>query len=63
MPKKLSFGRKHRHDVTICDYCQYYKCKWIEATPKKLPDRCYRVRKIKIADEYIPKDEFDERVE
>ena len=63
MSKKLLFGKKRCHDITICDYCQYYKCKWIESTSNKLPDRCHRVRKIKIADEYIPKDEFDERVE
>jgi hypothetical protein len=58
----LILARKRRYNITICDYCQCHKCKWIESNPRKLPDHCYRKRKIKIAERYIPKDEFNARI-
>ncbi len=58
----MMFGTKEQNQITLCDYCQYYKCKWIEATPKKLPDHCPEVRAFKMADEFIDKVEFSKRV-
>ncbi len=63
MPSKLIFGSKFKDHIILCDYCRYYKCDWIKATPQKNPDICLKPKSFEIADEYIPKQEFERRVE
>ena len=63
MSSKLIFGSKFKDQIVLCDYCRYYKCDWIKATPQKHPDICLKPKSFEIADEYIPKQEFERRVE
>jgi hypothetical protein len=63
MAPKLVFGSKLKDHIILCDYCRYYKCDWIKATPQKHPDICLKPKSFEIADEYIPKQEFERRVE
>lgn len=63
MSSKLSFGSKYYDDIVLCDYCRFYKCDWIEATPQKHPEFCSKPKKFEIVDEHLPKDEFLKRVE
>lgn len=63
MTPKLVFGSKFKYQIVLCDYCRYHKCDWIEATPQKHPDFCPKPKSFEIADEYIPKQEFERRVE
>ncbi len=63
MSSKLIFGSKFKDLIVLCDYCRYYKCDWIKATPQKHPDICLKPKSFEIADEYIPKQEFQRRVE
>ena len=62
MASLLTFGSKFKDQIVLCDYCRYYKCDWIKATPKKFPDICLKPKSIVIADEYIPKQEFERRI-
>ena len=62
MGSKLSFGTKLFESTTICDYCQYHKCDWIKTTPKRLPRFCPKPKKFEIADDEIPKIEFEVRI-
>jgi len=63
MTKKLIFGSKFKYQIVLCDYCRYYKCDWIEASPQKHPDFCPKPKSFEVADEYIDKPKFDKRVE
>jgi hypothetical protein len=62
MTSKLSFGSKYYGDAVLCDYCRYHKCDWVKATPQKHPDICPKPKKFEIADDFLPKDEFLNRV-
>jgi len=63
MSSKLSFGSKFKDHIILCDYCRYYKCDWVNATPQKHPDICLKPKKFEIADDYLPRYEFLKRVE
>ena len=63
MSSRLIFGSKLKNLIILCDYCRYHKCDWIKATPQKHPDICLKPKSFEIADEYIPKQEFERRVE
>jgi len=62
MTKKLVFGSKFKYEIVLCDYCRFHKCDWIEATPQKHPDFCLKPKSFEIANEYVPKEEFERRV-
>lgn len=63
MSSKLIFGSKLKDHTVLCDYCRFHKCDWIKATPQKHPDICLKPKSFEIADKYIPKQEFERRVE
>ena len=63
MAPKLIFGSKFKDQIGLCDYCRYYKCDWIKATPQKHLDICLKPKSFEIADEYIPKQEFERKIE
>lgn len=62
MSSKLTFGSKLKDDILLCDYCRCVKCEWVKATPRKYPENCVKPKIFEIADDYIPKSEFDRRV-
>lgn len=59
----LIFRVRRIDDILICDYCQYYKCDWLDFTPKGYPKRCPEARELLIADGRMPKKEFRRRIE
>jgi len=61
VPGKLRFGTRDVNDIVICDFCKYYKCEWLEFSPKKYPYDCPEARELTIADEEISRDEFKKR--
>ena len=54
MPSGLVFRTRKASDIVICDYCQHYKCRWLEFSPEKYPASCPEAREIRIADGDIP---------
>ena len=54
MPSGLVFRIRKASDIVICDYCQHYKCRWLEFSPGNYPASCPEAREIRIADGNIP---------
>jgi len=54
VPSGLVFHTRKASDIVICDYCQHYKCRWLEFSPGKYPTSCPEAREIRIADGDIP---------
>lgn len=48
--------------ITVCDYCQYRKCRWTKHEAGNLPEKCEKETSIEIADDYLREDEFNRRV-
>jgi len=59
----LIFASKRLNEIVLCDYCQYYKCRWLDAKMGKIPNECPEMVSFQIADERISRDEWDHRVE
>ena len=58
MSSGLVFRTRPSDDIILCDFCQYYKCAWLEFSPKKYPRQCPEAREFRIADEKIERVEF-----
>jgi len=58
----LIFARKYTNEIVLCDFCQYHKCRWLDAKVGKVPERCPEVISFQIADHNLPKEEWDRRV-
>ena len=63
LSSRLTFGSKYKDQIILCDYCRYHKCNWIKAIPERHPNICLKPKIIVIADEYIPSQEFERRIE
>ena len=61
MPSGLVFRIRKASDIVICDYCQHYKCRWLEFSPGNYPASCPEAREIRIADGDIPGALFQQR--
>lgn len=47
---RLIFRTRKTGDVILCDYCQNYKCNWLDYTPLNYPKNCPGTREFWIAD-------------
>jgi hypothetical protein len=48
-------------DILLCDFCQYYKCDWLDYSPSNFPQYCPEVREFWIAEDSIPRNDFMRR--
>lgn len=63
MSPDLTIRTRNTGDILLCDYCQYYKCKWLDYSPSNFPQYCPEVREFWIAEDKIPREEFMRRAE
>ena len=59
----LVFRTRRSDDIIICDFCQHYRCDWLEFSPKRYPRQCPEARELQIAEGNIERAEFLRRTE
>ncbi len=57
------FIKRSTSKIIVCDYCRKNKCRWTKNDSGNPPEKCKKVSSIKIADDYVGKEEFNRRVE
>jgi hypothetical protein len=58
---ELIFRTRKTGDLILCDFCQYYKCSWLNYSPSKYPEYCPEIREFWITERDIPKEDFMRR--
>jgi len=59
----LIFRTRKTSDLVLCDYCQNYKCNWLDLSPDNYPKSCPGIREFWISDHEVPSEEFKRRTE
>ncbi len=58
---RLVFRTRGTGDIILCDYCQYYKCDWLDYSPSNYPKSCPGIREFWLTDNRTSEDKFKRR--
>jgi hypothetical protein len=58
---RLFIRTRRTGEIIICDYCQNYKCNWLDFSPSNYPQNCPGDRQFRISDGDIGEAEFQRR--